>query len=123
MKQIKTYKERRWLKVRESALRRDKYIDQIQKRYGIFKSADMVHHIFPVADFPEYQYELWNLISITQQTHNELHDIDGSLSEKGRQLLLRTARLNKIEVPFDYLRKPKRKRFLYTYSNERGIDE
>lgn len=104
MKAIKTYKEPRWVRLRELALKRDKYIDQYQKRYGRLKQAEIVHHIFPVEDFPEYQYELWNLISISRETHNKLHDRNtNELTEKGIELLIRTARRNHLDVPTRYL--------------------
>lgn len=100
MKSIKTYKEPRWVALRRKILARDNYLDQYLKRYGKFKSADMVHHIFPVRDFPEYQYCEWNLISLAKSTHNMMHDQNtDELTETGKELLLRTALRNNIEVP------------------------
>lgn len=118
---LKTYKEKPWVRLRAKILRRDHYLDQVEKRYGRMKNAELVHHIFPVEDFPEYAMKEWNLISISKKTHNRLHDIDGSLSKEGKELLERTARRNKIPVPEGYLKKTfKRNRMYY---NERGIDE
>lgn len=69
----------------------------------------MVHHIFPVKDFPEYSYEPWNLISVSKSTHNLLHDRDtDELTDEGKELLVRTARKNKIEIPSGYLRERKK---------------
>lgn len=104
MKQIKTYKEPKWVRLRETALRRDKYTDQYLKRYGKNRQAEVVHHIFPVADFPEYQYELWNLISVTKSTHNSFHIRNSDdLSKKGKELLVYTATKNNIRIPYEYL--------------------
>lgn len=107
-----TYKEPKWLKLRETALRRDKYIDQYLKRYGKIKQAEIVHHIFPVNDFPEYKYCLWNLISVSRATHNLFHNRDtDELTEIGKQLLIRTARKNNIDIPMRiYLRGENEKR-------------
>lgn len=117
MKTIKTYKEPRWVRLRKSILERDKYLDQYWKRYGKFKNADIVHHIFPVEDFPEYQYCTWNLISLARSTHNMMHDRDtDELTDIGIELLLQTARRNKIEVPTWYVRKRKKgKKYEYRY--------
>lgn len=104
MSSIKTYKEPRWVELRKRILKRDRYIDQYQKRYGKFKNADIVHHIFPVEDFPEYQYCEWNLISISKSTHNMLHDRESNkLTDIGKELLVRTARRNRIDIPSWYL--------------------
>lgn len=117
MKQIQNYKERQWLRVRNTALRRDKYMDQYLLRFGVTKQAELVHHIFPVEDFPEYQYELWNLISVTKKTHNKFHDRNtDELTKTGKDLLITTARKNKIPIPDDYLAKKrpmKQDRFYY----------
>lgn len=117
MKQIITYKEPRWVALRKSILERDRYLDQYWKRYGKFKTADIVHHIFPVEDFPEYQYEKWNLISLARSTHNMMHDRDtDELTDIGIELLLRTARKYKIDVPSYYIRKKQKgKKYEYRY--------
>lgn len=119
MKKIETYKEPKWLKIRASALRRDKYIDQYQKRYGKIRQADVVHHIFPVVDFPQYQFELWNLISVTKSTHQSFHERDTDrLSKRGIELLIYTCHKNNIAVPGWYVKTEKKrsKRYYdYTY--------
>ena len=115
--QINNYKEKRWLKLRESALRRDKYMDAYLKRYGKHKAAEVVHHIFPAEDFPEYQFCLWNLISVQRKTHNLFHDRNSNkLTKAGVELLVRTARRNQISIPTGYIKaqKPEKKnRYLY----------
>lgn len=92
-------------------------MDQYLKRYGKLKNADMVHHIFPVNDFPEYQYEPWNLISVARSTHNMFHDREtDELTDIGKELLIQTARRQKIEVPAWVLRKRKKgQKYLYKY--------
>lgn len=97
------YKNKHWLHIRQSILRRDKYQCQISKRYGKQVQANTVHHIFPRDEFPEYQYEPWNLISLTAEKHNELHDRNtNALTEAGVELLRRTARRYGIPLPLRY---------------------
>lgn len=108
---MELYDSTRWGKKRAAILARDKYTCQLSKRYGILKEAELVHHIFPVADFPEYAYENWNLISLTRKMHNTLHDRDtDELTDAGIDLLVRTARKNNIKVPDRYIEGAKKKR-------------
>ena len=87
------YKSKRWNRLRERALMRDNYLCQMSLRYGRHVSADTVHHIFPVKEYPEYQWELWNLISLDGSVHNSMHDRDtDELTDAGRDLMTRTAR-------------------------------
>ena len=81
------YDSPKWIKLRQSALRRDNYEDMEAKRYGKVKAAEVVHHVFPKDEFPEYAYCIWNLVSVSTSTHNTFHDRDtDELTEKGRQL-------------------------------------
>lgn len=90
---INFYKTNRWLKLRRAVLARDGYRCQIARRYGKNIPANTVHHIFPRDAYPQYQWESWNLISVSKEMHNELHDrVTNELTEKGRELLERTAR-------------------------------
>ena len=50
------YTSDKWRRKRKRILRRDGYMDQIEKRYGRMVEATIVHHIFPLEDFPEYAY-------------------------------------------------------------------
>lgn len=106
------YESPKWARVRQRVLRRDKYYDMERKRYGITKPAEVVHHIFPREEFPEYEYEMWNLISLSRKTHNEMHDRDtDELSVKGIDLLRRTCRKYGKEIPQKYLEtKPKKRK-------------
>lgn len=84
-------------------MRRDGYMCQISKRYGKHRPAEIVHHIFPREDFPEYQYEPWNLISITRAVHKDMHDQNtGELTQAGLELMRRAALKNGITIPDKY---------------------
>lgn len=94
------YKSKRWQHLRALILKRDKYQCQLSKRYGKILQADMVHHIFPREQFPEYQWEPWNLISLSNEMHNKLHDrVTNNLTADGIKLLIKTAKAQGIEEP------------------------
>lgn len=94
------YKSKQWERMRQSILRRDKYVCQYYKRYGKMVPATMVHHIFPVEEYPEYAFELWNLISLSNKAHEIMHDkIHDKLSEEGLRLQRRVALERGIELP------------------------
>ena len=83
------YKSMRWRRLRSAVLRRDGYRDVIELRRGRSVEASIVHHIFPREQYPEYQWERWNLISISRDTHEQLHNrVTGGLSAVGRALQL-----------------------------------
>lgn len=97
------YQSNKWIKLRSVIMRRDGYLCQLSKRYGQHKQAEVVHHIFPREEFPEYQYARWNLISLTRTQHNRLHDRNtNELTAAGIDLLRRTARINHIVFPARY---------------------
>ena len=78
------YTSRRWLRLREKILKRDNYQCQSSKRYGRIVQANTVHHIFPVETFPEYEWCEWNLISLSADAHNRMHDRDShELTDEG----------------------------------------
>lgn len=91
-----------WKRKRERILRRDGYQCQQSKRYGKLVQAEMVHHIFPRHEFPQYALNDWNLISLTVTEHNKLHTDGGDLTDEGKRLLQRTAIKNGIEIPERY---------------------
>lgn len=75
------------------AMRRDGFMCQIAKRYGKCVPAEVVHHIYPADEYPEYAYELWNLVALSRAQHNRLHDRNtGKLTEEGIALQRRTRR-------------------------------
>ena len=87
------YGTERWERKRRYILARDGYQCQVSKRYGRLLQADTVHHIFPLEIFPEYKLSDWNLISVNHSIHDQLHDrTTHRLTEKGKDLLRRTAR-------------------------------
>jgi len=99
------YKSARWQRLRAMVLRRDGYQCQVSKRYGKRVEATTVHHVFPREEFPDYQWEPWNLISLAGDVHDEMHDRQsGALTEKGVELLKRVARREGVKVPLRYRR-------------------
>lgn len=85
------YKSKRWKKKKAAILRRDGYQCQLSKRYGRMVAAEVVHHIYPLEDYPEYGLCSWNLISVSNSMHNKLHDrTTRELTKEGVQLMRRT---------------------------------
>ena len=81
----------KWKRIAAKAMRRDRYKCQISKRYGKSVPAEVVHHIYPVDEYPEYADCLWNLISLSRAAHNRLHDRDSNtLTPEGVALMRRT---------------------------------
>lgn len=68
------YKTRRWERLRLSILRRDKYRCRESARYGRRVEANTVHHVWPAEDYPEYAWAPWNLISLSGDQHDAMHD-------------------------------------------------
>lgn len=69
----------------------DGYRCQIAKRYGRTEEAQVVHHIYPAEEYPEYAWQDWNLVSVSLATHNKLEDRQtGELTELGLALQRRT---------------------------------
>lgn len=64
----------RWQRLRQRALRRDGHRCQEARRYGKAVPATTVHHIWPAEDYPEYAYCLWNLVSLSSEAHDAMHD-------------------------------------------------
>ena len=60
------YGSQKWKNKRAHILRLDGYVDQYAKRWGRTLDAAIVHHIYPAAEYPEYAWEDWNLISISR---------------------------------------------------------
>jgi 5-methylcytosine-specific restriction endonuclease McrA len=88
---MKLYETTRWRKKREHILKRDKYQCQHYKRYGKNIDANTVHHIYPVSEYPEYTWCDWNLISLSQQAHDMMHDrVTGKLTALGEELKRKT---------------------------------
>lgn len=85
------YKSKRWIKKRLKILKRDKYLCQFYCRYGKRIEANTVHHIYPVAEYPQYMWCDWNLISLSKTAHDKMHNrITGELTNLGLELQRRT---------------------------------
>lgn len=85
------YRSPRWARLRASVLREAGYRCQWSKRYGRIAQASHVHHIWPAEDFPEYAWCRWNLIALSQEAHNAMHDrTTGKLTAAGESLRRRT---------------------------------
>ena len=81
------YHSKRWLRLRRAILQRDEWKCQLAKARGKNEPAVTVHHIFPRSEFPEYQWEPWNLISLSFAAHNMMHIRDtDKLTERGELL-------------------------------------
>ena len=81
----------RWQRLRQRALRRDGYKCQEAARYGRVEEATHVHHIWPAEDYPEYAWCPWNLVSLTQEKHEAMHDrLTGKLTALGESWRRRT---------------------------------
>ena len=85
MKQTKPfYQSIKWKRKRAYILRRDNYQCQEAKRYGKYREATAVHHIYFLEDCPELAYMDWNLISLSEEYHNRMHDrTTGQVTEVG----------------------------------------
>lgn len=85
------YTSRAWLKKRDHILRLDGYKCQYFRRFGKTVEAKIVHHIYPLKDYPQYRLADWNLISVSPAAHNKLEDRQtGELTEAGKELQRRT---------------------------------
>lgn len=99
---IMDYNKQKWKKKRAKILRLDGYKDVISGWYGKTEEAQMVHHIYPAAEYPQYQWEDWNLISVSFSTHKKLENPKtGGLTAMGKHLM-------QITVPGVDWRKKKR---------------
>ena len=93
------YKTNKWVALRNTALIRDKYMCQCCKANNKAVNATCVHHIFPITHFPDYKYDLWNLMSLCDKCHDEMHNhYTGELSKKGMLFLRMTASVRGIQV-------------------------
>lgn len=85
------YNAPRWRRLRARVLREAGYRCQHFKRYGKRVEACHVHHIWPAEDYPQFAWCRWNLIALSQEAHNMMHDRrTGKLSAIGEALRRRT---------------------------------
>ena len=93
------YKSGKWKSKREKILRRDKYQCQHYRRYGKYVQANTVHHILPCEIYPEYEWEDWNLIALSGDAHNKMHDREThELTKLGKEYARRTAWKHGVEI-------------------------
>lgn len=93
------YKTKKWERIRATALKRDGYMCQCCKAKNQMISAECVHHIFPKDTYIDYQYELWNLMSLCNNCHDEMHNhYTGELSKKGMLFLRSLAAVRGIPI-------------------------
>ena len=98
MREDPFYQTKRWERIRLSILRRDGYQCQESKRYGKAIEANTVHHVFPREQYPRFTWCPWNLISLSAEQHNRMHDREnGNLTSAGKELLRRIAKKNQIK--------------------------
>lgn len=64
---------KRWRRLRKRVLREERWCQEA-KRYGILKPAEVVHHAWPVEEYPEFAYCRWNLVALTAVNHGRMHD-------------------------------------------------
>lgn len=64
----------RWERLRLRAFRRDGFRCRECARYGRHVPAERAHHAWPREDWPEYEWELWNLVSLCAGCHDRMHD-------------------------------------------------
>lgn len=96
---VRFYDTPRWVRLRDSVMRAAGYMDQLEIRSGRHVPAEVVHHIFPREKYPEYQFERWNCIAISRETHNRLHNrYADELSFLGWELLTETAQKQNIPI-------------------------
>lgn len=67
-------KTRKWYKFRDKVMRQHDYLCKESLRYGQSVPAEMVHHIYPVSEYPELEYVSWNCLPLTNHKHNTFHD-------------------------------------------------
>lgn len=93
------YKTNKWVALRNTALIRDKYKCQCCLANNKQVNATCVHHVFPIERFPQYSYELWNLMSLCDKCHDEMHNhYTGELSKKGMLFLRSLAAVKNIPI-------------------------
>ena len=80
------YTRKRWRDKAARIKRRDSYLCQEALRYGKTLEADVVHHIYPLDEYPELAYASWNLLSLSDKYHNAMHDRKtNKVTELGKQ--------------------------------------
>lgn len=76
------YKSTAWRKCREITLARDNYLCQECLKHGKITTANVVHHIKPLEDYPEFALDARFHISLCHACHNKEHPEKGSGKQK-----------------------------------------
>lgn len=100
------YCHKTWRAIRAAVLRRDEYLCQECRRYGITTDGTEVHHVLPVEQcvggYERLKYDSRNLVTLCRDCHNAMHNrTDDTLTERGETLLRRSGvlRLGKNPPP------------------------
>ena len=64
------YKTKRWAATRQRVLTAARYQCRECSRYGLAVEASVVHHAYPVEDYPELAWTGWNLVALCPACHN-----------------------------------------------------
>lgn len=84
-------RNKRWQALRVRVLRRDRHLCRESARYGRVVEANVVHHVWPAEDYPQWAYESWNLLSLSASAHDSMHDrVTRTLTPLGEQWRRRT---------------------------------
>lgn len=70
------YNSKEWIKCREVVLIRDRYLCRKCFKNNKITTADVVHHIKELKDYPELALTLSNLESLCHACHNQIHGKD-----------------------------------------------
>ncbi len=68
------YKAPRWECARDQALRAYGYECQECRRFGYKRAATVVHHVWPVEQWPEFAWQSWNHLPLCGKCHDRMHD-------------------------------------------------
>ena len=85
----KFYSSKAWQECRNEYMKRAHYLCENCLRKGIYKPAEIVHHIIEIdpitIERPEIALSFDNLEAVCRDCHNELHDNRGRWSEVNRK--------------------------------------
>lgn len=82
----KTLNTSRWKRLRNFVMARDGYRCQESLRFGKSVPAEMVHHIYPVREYPELEFVSWNLVALSNLQHNKMHNrTSDEITKKGKE--------------------------------------
>lgn len=85
------YNSKKWRKKSKKIIEKNHFYCAESLRYGKRVDAEVVHHIYPVDEYPEYAYADWNLLPLTKANHNKMHIRDTQeLSDLGKAWQRRT---------------------------------